>query len=107
MKNNEKQITVNAPVIKISRTFKVGTIYHAFTCGKGYTSYKVIARTAKFVTVENLTDGTQKRCKIDLESEKFYVGGYYSTEEVIFPDKKASAITPLDIDYKAMKAAAN
>ena len=89
--------------VKTDSAFEVGTVYKAFTCGKGYTSYKVTARTAKFVTVENLTDGTVKRCKVDLEEKKHYLNDGYHTDEFIRPDKKAYGITPRDIDRAAMK----
>lgn len=93
---------VSTPAIKIDKAFEIGTIYQAFTCGKGYTGYKVTARTAKFVTVINLTDGTQKRCKVDLDSKKYYANGEH-TVEVIRPDKKAYGIAANDIDHKAMQ----
>ena len=99
MKTNETKIEV-----KTDSTFEVGTVYKAFTCGKGYTSYKVTARTAKFVTVENLTDGTVKRCKVDLEEKKHYLNDGYHTDEFIRPDKKAYGITPRDIDRAAKNA---
>lgn len=100
----ETKNAVSTPAITITKAFKVGTVYKAFTCGKGYTSYKVINRTAKTVTVANLTDESEKRCKIDLDAKATYSGCGWSTEEVIRPDKKAYAISANDIDYKAMKA---
>ena len=100
---NESKNAVNTPAIKIDKAFEVGTIYKAFTCGVGYTSYKVTARTAKFITAENLTDGTVKRCKINLEEKQCFYNDGIHTVEFIRPDKKAYGITPSDIDYKAME----
>ena len=103
MKNQTTNaVSTPATTIKVDEEFKVGTVYEDFTCGKGYTSYKVTARTAKFVTVANLTDGTEKRCKIDFEQKKYYANGYH-TVEFISPDKKANGFSASDIDHKAMQ----